>query len=266
MQQLAPPGMLEGVRTQMRVISAIILRELHTRFGRHHLGYVWIFIEPMILGACIAGIHAVKDVGMQGGIDVVAFYLVGYTPYYLFRAILNRAGGAVVQNTPLFYHRQISYLDIMIARNTLDTATVMIAIAIMVAFAATFTGAWPDDWLKIALGVMMIGAFCHGLSLLLLAATVWGHETVDRVVHPMTYLMIPFTGAFVMVWWLPYSLQEAYLLIPSVGMFELVREGMFGPVVPHHYHLDYMLTWTVGLNVLGMLALRATRGRLTNNH
>jgi capsular polysaccharide transport system permease protein len=254
---------LEGFRTQGRVIGAIILRELHTRFGRHHLGYVWIFIEPMILGACIAGIHAIKDVGMQGGINVVAFYLVGYTPYYLLRAMLNRAGGAVTQNIPLFFHRQITYLDLMVARNVLDTATVTIAIAIMVSFAATFTGAWPHDWLQIAVGVFMIAAFCHGFALLLLAATVWGHETVDRVVHPFTYLMIPFTGAFVMVWWLPYSLQEPYLLIPTVGMFEYIREGMFGPVVPHHYHMDYMLSSILLLNLFGMLALRAVRGRLT---
>ncbi len=252
-----------GVRAQMRVIGAIILRELHTRFGRHHLGYVWIFLEPMILGSCIAFIHALKDVGMQGGINVIAFYLVGYTPYYLLRAILNRAGGAVISNRPLFYHRQISYLDIMIARNLLDTATVMIAVVIMVSFAATFTGAWPEDWLKIALGIMMIGALCHGFSLLLLAATAFGPETVDRVVHPFTYLMIPFTGAFVMVWWLPYSLQGPYMLIPTVGMFELLREGMFGPMVPHHYDVPYMMTWIVLLNVLGLLALRAVRGRLT---
>lgn len=261
--QIRPGHILDGARVQAAVIGAIILRELHTRFGRHHLGYLWVFIEPMILGGALAILHSVKGVSLPGNLSPAAFYIVGYTPYYLFRAIINRAPYGIRGNAALFYHRQVTYFDVMLARNALDTATVIIAIFLMIALLASFNEQqWPTDPVKIAVGVLYIGLFSHGVALLIVSATVWGAETIERLVHPFTYLMIPFTGAFIMIWWLPTELQWWFLWIPTIHMFELVREGQFGPVVPYHYDLIYMTTSTVLVNLLGMLALRSVRGKL----
>lgn len=257
---------LDGGRVQFRVLTAIMLRELHTRFGRHHLGYLWVFIEPMILGGSIALLHYVAGHALPGGLDVAAFYIVGYTPYYLFRAILNRASTTVMGNLPLFYHRQVSYFDVMLARHALDCATVIIAIFIMIGVLAMLGGDLPHDPLKIVVGVVVMAAFCHGFAMLILAATIWGAENVERLVHPFTYLMIPFTGSFIMVWWLPTELQTYALLNPTIHMFEIVRDGQFGPVVPYHWDLSYMLTATAIANLLGMLAMRAVKGRLATSH
>ena len=37
-----------GIQEMGRVIHALILRDMRTRFGRHHLGYIWAFLEPII--------------------------------------------------------------------------------------------------------------------------------------------------------------------------------------------------------------------------
>ena len=36
-----------ALATQFRVIGALILRELHTRYGRENIGYLWMIGEPM---------------------------------------------------------------------------------------------------------------------------------------------------------------------------------------------------------------------------
>jgi ABC-2 type transport system permease protein/capsular polysaccharide transport system permease protein len=33
---------------QRRVIGALLMREVITRFGRHNIGFLWLFVEPMI--------------------------------------------------------------------------------------------------------------------------------------------------------------------------------------------------------------------------
>ena len=33
---------------QMRVIWALTIRELMTRYGRHNIGFLWLFVEPMM--------------------------------------------------------------------------------------------------------------------------------------------------------------------------------------------------------------------------
>ena len=33
---------------QLRVIWALLLRESLTRYGRHNIGFLWLFVEPML--------------------------------------------------------------------------------------------------------------------------------------------------------------------------------------------------------------------------
>jgi tetratricopeptide (TPR) repeat protein len=48
-ERLRPvPGLVERVRTQFRVIHALIIRETRTRFGDSRLGYGWALIEPIL--------------------------------------------------------------------------------------------------------------------------------------------------------------------------------------------------------------------------
>jgi hypothetical protein len=39
---------LESLQTQLRVLYALLARELLTRYGRHNIGFVWLFAEPML--------------------------------------------------------------------------------------------------------------------------------------------------------------------------------------------------------------------------
>lgn len=248
---------MRAFRVQMRVIGALVLRELHTRFGRHHGGYVWLFFEPMMLAGCIAGLHAVIGHGMPGDMNVVGFYLTGYVPYYLFRGILNRSGGALHSNAPLFYHKQVTYLDVIIARNLLEIVAVLFAQLFLLYAVGVFNNQFPVNPAQIAVGVVLMGLFCHGISMMITSATVIGMEEVDRFIHPMTYLMIPLVGAFTMVWWFPSDFQQIMLLNPTIQLFEYIREGHFGPIVPYYYDLTYVISAVAITNVLGLLCLKA---------
>ena len=45
--------MREGLRIQARVIGALMMRELHTRYGRENIGYLWLILEPMFLATAV---------------------------------------------------------------------------------------------------------------------------------------------------------------------------------------------------------------------
>lgn len=248
----------DAFRIQQRVVGALILRELSTRFGRRNLGYLWLFLEPATLGGAIAMVHHLSGHGLPGGLNIAAFWVVGYVPYYLLRSVVNRAPSAIFSNQSLLYHRRITVLDILISRNLLEAAAVSGA---MLAFLLVFglsMGEWPRDAGKIVLGMLLMLAFANGLSLLLAAGSVYT-ELFERLTHLATYLSLPLTGAFFMVFWLPTELQEAALWIPTVHCFELIRAGQFGTLVPTHYDIGYVLAWGAGLNLLGLAALRRAR-------
>lgn len=253
-----PAGLGACFHTQRRVIGALILRELSTRFGRENLGFLWLFVEPALLGGTIGLMHHVSGHGLPGGIDVLSFWVLGYIPFYLFRAVVNRAPSAIVSNQSLLFHRRITILDIMLSRNLLDGAAVLGAMAVFVLILGAATGSWPVEPAKLVLGMALMLGIAHGLSLLLAAGSVYT-DMFDRLTHLATYLTMPLLGSFYMVFWLPTELQEIALWIPTVHCFELVRDGQFGTAVPTHYDIPFVLGAVALLNLFGLAALRKAR-------
>ena len=249
---------LPALRVQLRVVGALTLRELGTRFGRDNLGYLWLFLEPALLGGALGLVHHLSGHALPGGVDVGTFWVIGYIPYYLLRGVLNRGPTAIAANQSLLYHRHVTLLDIMLARNLLEGGAAAGALVGFVLFFGLAADEWPREPAKIVLGMLLMLAFAHGVSLLLAAGSVYT-EVFDRVTHLFTYLSLPVTGAFFMVFWLPTELQRAALWVPTVHVFELVRDGQYGTLIPTHHDVGYLFGWVAALNLLGMAALRRAR-------
>ncbi len=49
---------LRSLQAQGRVVGALIMRELHTRYGRENIGYLWMILEPMMFAAAVAVLHS----------------------------------------------------------------------------------------------------------------------------------------------------------------------------------------------------------------
>lgn len=251
-------GLAASFRRQMRVISALTLRELGTRFGRDNLGYLWLFLEPAMLGGAIGLMHHFTQHGLPGGLNPVEFWIIGYIPFYMLRGIVNRSPVAIQANQSLLYHRHITVLDIMISRNLLEGAATLGAMIAFLALFGMLYGHWPLDPFKMLFGMVLMFMLSHGIALLIAVGSVYT-ELFDRMVHLVTYLTMPITGAFFMVFWLPTDLQKAALWVPTVHVFELVRDGQYGTQVPTSYELPYLLGWVAALNLLGMAGLRRAR-------
>lgn len=251
----------QALRIQIRVIGALLLREMATRFGRDNLGYLWLFVEPMMLAGAVSAVQHSSATSMPGGIDVTVFAVSGYIPFYVLRGILNRAPTAVVANQSLLYHRRVTLLDILIARDLLEGAAVFGAMLVFLMLFGMVLGEWPEHPALVFLGMAAITLIGHGGAMMIAAGSIVS-DLPERVTHLLTYLSLPFTGAFYMVFWLPTELQRPALLVPTLHCFELVRYGMYGTRVPTTFDPGYMLGWIAVLNLAGMLALRAARRRL----
>jgi capsular polysaccharide transport system permease protein len=79
----------QDLSLQMDVIGALVLRELHTRFGRNNIGYLWLVGEPMLLATVIGALHAFQPGHLGSSMPPVAFSLVGYCVFIIFRGIMK---------------------------------------------------------------------------------------------------------------------------------------------------------------------------------
>ncbi|MBU8542595.1 MULTISPECIES: ABC transporter permease [Roseomonadaceae] len=252
---------MEGLAVQRRVIHALLLRELQTRFGRGHLGFLWLFLEPLLLASLIGLLKTLVSSREMGNVPPFLFVVIGYAPYFAFRAIINRATTAFQANMTLMYHRQVRLVDIMLARNLLEMGAVTCVLLVVISGTAWWTGATPHDVPTLVGALMLLFALANGLGLLVAAgAARW--EVVDRIVHPMTYVALPFSGALFALHYLPRQWREMLLWNPQAHIHEMMRDGMFGNMIPAYYDLAYVLGWVVAVNLLGLAAVRAVRARL----
>jgi capsular polysaccharide transport system permease protein len=248
-----------GARMQQRVIGALIVREMHTRFGRHYLGYAWLFFEPLLLGTCIGLMHLWRD--RPSAFGPFEFYAVGYVMYFIVRGVVNRASSAIPANRAMLYHRNITLPDIFFARHIIETVSCTGVLLVILFGLFAVNGDFPESPVKVAMAMMAMALFRQGLAFLVASLT-QAVEGIERGIHAITYLLLPVCGMFFLVEWLPEWLQEFALWVPTVHVFELLRDGQFGSRFRPYYDLTYVAGWIMVTHLLGLAALRITRQRI----
>jgi len=261
MENVPRREVVSGGVAQLRVISALFMREMLTRFGRSRVGYIWLFAEPMILATVISSLHWLTKHELPNNLPTFMFYAMGYTPFLMFRSMVNRGANAIRANMSLLYHNRIGLLDVMVARNLLEMMVCLNICVIFIVIAAVFFGEIPHQPAAFAAGLLMSALLAHGLGMVLASAqVVW--EAIEHLVHPFTYLLMPISATFYMLDMMPPATRELLLWNPLVHVHELNRWAMFGDRVVPYYDISYVLAWILGLNILGMAGLRVARPRL----
>lgn len=256
--QITKPSLLGSLAIQRRVISALMLREILTRYGRHNIGFLWLFIEPMMFSVGITILWTYMQIA-KGSMPVAGFALTGYSAIVLWRNTVNKMTGAAASNKGLLYHQQVKILDIVLARSLLEFASVTTSLVILtIVFQQLRLIELPVDPLTAVIGWLYLMWFVCGVGMI--AAYLGAvSELFDRIWHVALYLSLPFTGAFSMVAWLPPEAQHILLFSPMVNAVEMLRDGYFGAGVKTIYSVQYMVEVNTPLTLLGLLLVRKIR-------
>ncbi len=249
-------------RAQLRVIGALLMREILTRYGRHNIGFMWVFVEPMIFTLGVAALWTFAKLHHSSSIPVIAFAVTGYSSVLLWRNMPSRSVGAIEPNLSLMYHHNVKVMDIFIARLLLEAAgatTSFIVLSIFFVSIGWMTG--PQDINKILLGWFMLAWFGASLALLL-GCLSQRSELVEKLWHPAAYLLFPLSGAAFMVDWLPATAQKVLMFFPMVHGVEIIREGYFGSLVRSHYNITYMASFCLIITFLGLVQERYVSKRV----
>lgn len=242
--------------TQRRIIWSLILREMLTRYGRNNVGFLWLFLEPMIFVGIITALWSATRSIHNSSIPIVAFALTGYSSVLLWRALPSRCMGAIEANKTLLHHRLVKVLDIFIARILLEQGAVTTSF-VMLGLLMCLVG-WmqaPEDVLQVCSGWLQLAWFGAGLALTL-ASLAQRWEVISKFWTPFSIILFPISGAAFMVDALPQKARELALYLPMIHGVEYIREGFFGTQIQAHYDLLYLLTWNLGLSFFGLSQVR----------
>lgn len=247
---------LRSLMVQRRVIGALLMREVITRFGRENLGVLWLVAEPMMFTLGVATLWSAGGLNHGSSLPIVAFAITGYSSVLMWRNSVSRCNSAIQSNFSLLYHRNVQVIDVFITRIIIEMAGATASFIVLSLFFISIEVIEPPiDPLQVAFGWLMLAWFGASLSLLVGAATAYS-EIIERIWHPTSYLLFPLSGAAFMVEWLPATAQKVVLLLPMVHGAEMIREGYFGNAVRTHYDVGYMALCCLGLTFLGLYVVR----------
>jgi capsular polysaccharide transport system permease protein len=253
---------IAGWRIQRRVISALMIRELVTRFGRENIGFLWMMAEPLLFAVLVGLVWRYMKGPEEHGVSIVAFVATGYIPLTLFRHVVTRTSRVFSVNGSLLYHRQIKVLDFIFVRFVIEVIGSMMAFL----FIGAILYALNEFPLPADIGALLLGWFLYcffTFSLCLVLAPVSEmSELLEKLLPVTLYIMIPFSGTFSMVSWLAPNLQKFMLYSPFVSPMELLRYGLFGDRVNAVYDLSVPIAASLILTLIGLGLCRRVRRTL----
>jgi capsular polysaccharide transport system permease protein len=253
---------LNSLSIQRRVLYALMMREVITRFGRQNFGVLWVFMEPMMFTLGVAALWTAAGFHHGSNIPIVAFAVTGYSSVLLWRNCASHSVGAISANLGLLYHRNVRVIDVLLVRSILEIAGASASFGtISTLFIAIGWMEPPVNTLLVVFGWFMLAWFGTALALLIGAGTAFSH-VVDKLWTPVAYLLFPLSGAAYMVDWLPTSVRDVLLALPMVHGVEMLREGYFGNVVKTHYSISYMAICCLVLSLLGLYLVREAGQRV----
>lgn len=249
----------EGWRIQMRVIHALMIRELNTRFGRENIGFLWIMVEPLLFAGLVATIWRFMKGPEDHGVGIIAFVVSGYIPLTLFRHCIARSVSIFVANSSMMYHRQIKVIDFVFVRFLIEMLGSMMAyVFIAVVLIAFDEFPVPADMGMFVSGWLLYSLFTLSLCFMIAPLSEMS-EVLEKFIPVTTYIMIPFSGAFTMSSWLTPTLREYLLFSPFVNAMELMRGGIWGDKVTAHYNVWNPLVCSMVALVIGLALCRHVR-------
>jgi capsular polysaccharide transport system permease protein len=254
-----PESLLSSLRTQANVIGALLMRELHTRYGRENVGYLWMFLEPMTLASAVSVLHAGQKTHYGSDIQMVPFAMLGYSLFIMLRGMITRAEGALESNRPLLYHRSVTIFDMLFARALLEGAGTFVTYLVLITFAVIFDIAeFPARPLDIIIGSGLMFWFSFSVSMLICALT---HENrlAGRLVHPIMYISMPLSGAFFQLSWIPEPYQSWLWWSPLMQIFEELRYGQFDSAPDKFVNLPYIVAWCLVMTWGGLVSIKIVR-------
>ena len=250
-----------------RVISALMLREMSSRYGRSPGGYAWALLEP--LGA-IAVLTILFSAGLRIrtpglGVSWPLFFCTGILCFQMYQRVSNATASALVYSRALLEYPGVTFMHAIIARFALNFLTTLVVTWIVLAavLGLSDTRAILDP-VPIAEALSMAAALGLGVGALNAYLTnafpIWG-SVWSIATTPLFFL----SGILYVFEDMPEFAREFLWWNPIIHLVSIMRRGFYPYYDAAFASPLYVMLVAMTLAVTGfMLLYRHHRNLLTN--
>jgi capsular polysaccharide transport system permease protein len=260
---VSPLGLAEALRAHARILVALMLRDVQTRFFGSALGFALAIAWPLSHIFILLIMNSLLGRAPPYGDSASLFFATGLLPFMCFNYMSRFTMLGVVLNKPLLGYPVVKVSDILLARAAVETlnATIVI-IATMIILTAMGVDVQPPRPLEAVYAL---------LSSMLLGL---GFGIINGVIAGLfAFWVTPFSLFQIVLWissgvlYVPDQLPETarYWLSfnPAIIGVEWMRSAFYdGYGIGDLLDKRYMLGFATTSIFIGLLMERAMRGRI----
>ncbi|MBA3325436.1 MAG: ABC transporter permease [Rhodobacteraceae bacterium] len=255
-----PPPMPPKARAprfrRLRVLSALVIREMDKKFGRSVGGYAWALAEPLggILLLSIVFSLALRSPPL--GTSFMLFYMTGIIPFYMFNTMAKGVAGAVKSNRGLLNYPVVTALDAVFAKFVLNFMTILL-VAVALSTGIIVGGGLHVNLDLGAAAVAFVSAAALGLGVGATNCVLFGlFPTWSNIWGVLTRPLFLLSSIFYTFESAPASFQAVLWWNPLVHVVATMRTAFYGTYDPQFVSLPYVWGIALGLFVVGAYLLR----------
>jgi capsular polysaccharide transport system permease protein len=220
----------------LRTVTALMLREMTSTYGRSPGGYLWAVLEPV---AGIAVLSIIFSVAMRTpplGSSFQLYYATGLLPFMMFMSTSNKIAQSLKYSRQLLVYPRVTIVDALLARLILNVMTQLLVIylvltGVVVFYDLTTTLVLSSVLLSLVMAVSLgagIGVLnCFLFSQFTLWQSIWGIIT-----RPLVLI----SGVIFLPENFPAEIRDILWYNPLVHVTGTMRHGFY-----HSYHADYVM-------------------------
>lgn len=243
-----------GLQVMHAAIRALLLRELQTRFGQYRLGYLWVFLEPLLTIGIMVVLFGTVMQRTLPGMDYSVFLINGIIPFFMFRTGVTLAISATESNRGLFSYRPVKPIDALLARNILEF---LLKFTAYIAFTAAFV--WFGYSISFEQIPQLLGywsllfIFMMACSLIFVVIGDFSKE-LNKFLSVFFLILYFLSGILYSIHIIPAEYREYLLYNPLIHIFELMRHAVAPSysLVPG-ISLSYFIIWMIISLFIGLL-------------
>ncbi|MFV0291813.1 MAG: ABC transporter permease [Paracoccus sp. (in: a-proteobacteria)] len=253
-------GQLHDVRKRppfqmARTVTALMLREIATTYGRSAGGYFWAILEPVLGITILALIFSVAMGKPLIGDNFALFYASGFLPFSMFNSLSQKIARSVQFSRPFMAYPCVTFMDALIARLILNALTDVVVVAIVLTGIVVIYDLplWMD--LKM-LGIAMLMAVLLATGIgTLNCFLMTSFPVYERIWSILTRPLFLISGIFFTYDIMPRMAQEFLWYNPLIHIVGLMRKSLYPTYDGSYISVGYVLLISAITLFFGLLLL-----------
>jgi len=240
----------------LRTITALILREMSSTYGRSPGGYIWAVLEPVAMILVMSVAFSVLFRTPSLGTNFVLFYATGLMPFRMYQECQMVTSAALRYSRALLVYPVVSFADALLARvflaalKQLMVSYLIIGGIIMILDVRLVLDFGPIIAAFAAAAVLGFGV--GSLNCLLFDMFPIWKSFFGAVTRPLMIL-----SAVIYIYEdLPGFAQDILWFNPLIHLTGLSRTGFYNYYEPSYISLIYVMTIALVSLFVGLLLLR----------